>query len=86
MQEEISVAEFLEEDRDEVRFEDGEFIYPEKEIKEEPAVYETTYESTTSDFEKGLAKAYASTVTGAFGVAQGGLKAVYRGLTFLATR
>lgn len=83
---EISVADFLEENRDEVRFEDGEFIYPEKEIEEPETVYESYTDKTSSGLEKCMAKAYASTVTGGFGVAQAGLKTVYRGLRFLATR
>ena len=85
MTQNISVADFLEEDRDEVRFEDGEFIYPSKEI-EEPETYKTYQKDEVSGLEKRIASAYASTVTGAFAVTQEGLKTVYKGLRFLATR
>jgi len=82
---EVKVADFLEKDRDEVRFEDGEFIFPDK-VVEDVDDYDPYSEKTSSYFDRNMAHLYASAITGSFKVAEGTLKTVYRGLSLLAKK
>lgn len=82
---EVKIADFLEKERDEVRFEKGEFVFPD-ETSGQIVEYDSYSEETSSYIDRNMAHIYASAVAGSFKVAEGALKTVYKGLSFLAKK
>ena len=82
---EVKIADFLEKDRDEVRFEQGEFVFPD-ETSGQISEYDSYSEEKSSYIDRNMAHIYASAVAGGFKVAEETLKTVYRGLSFLAKK